>query len=473
MIGGMMVDVQKGFVPVTVTTKAPEPADKLTIYSKKSRLNSTKLSINERYRRLIPYMTFYYANDLASPTTEPYTKDVEVEKAEIVEAPSVERQPKVVTHYPYRNIPRYQGNRLTKHNIASAFPTKAYNVIPVPVRVQQPYYNNYLPEHNVEGHDFRRVVSKPTNIKLPSAPFAPATRKPYFNLYQNEEPGIQYYLQDKEPKYKLVPYEQTPPVKVSQTENLYEFQQRPIQEQVYVKPRPTRPQYAYDNVLIQPAARKPPTIVSESYYEKQRPQHRDIVHPLIESGFKPILGSPITSEAPEYTSTIAQPTRSYDGGKHHVQIIEAPEEEQIYQDAPMPLNHRPTYHQPYDPSAYQPPVTNKLSLGDLLNSLQLNKSIPKPITKENVGTSIRTLLHMLDYLKASPHNNELEPIVMSTPKPFVVPKAAVTPEPPKQVQVLVTTQSAAEPEFQREPYLAPVHPPSQHIDGKFLSTLIL
>ncbi|KAG7310029.1 hypothetical protein JYU34_004562 [Plutella xylostella] len=463
MVGGMMVDVQQGFVPMT----PPEPTNNYQ-KSRKLNLNATTLSTNERYRRLIPYMTFYYANDLT--TAEPHRAAVEVEKAEIVEA-AVMRQQKKLYPSPYRNVPRYQSNRHQYHQ-DSAHPTKLYKDPPnysAPTRVT-PSYSSFLTDLNLEGHDFRQLVHRPGNYKQP-APFAAPTRKPYLNFYQSEDSsGVQYYIPDKDssPKYKLVPYEQTPPVKVPTrspppAEDIYDVPLKsipvPVQyrkEHVYVKPRPHRPQY-HDSGYA-PPARKPPSIVSENYYEKLRPQappHELATKPVVESGFKPIAGpAAVTTDATIYSSTESA-ALEYDIPKQNIQVIE----NDASQEAT--LNHRPNYYQyVVDEPQYKPaPVTTKVTLSDLLDSLQINKSIPKPITKENVGSSIRTLLQVLNTLRAVPQGGDE---ALAAGKPYV-PEEVVVEAP---VPVVKPTEAPIpnEVELHEEPYLAPVNLPSQHLD---------
>ena len=477
MLGGMATDVQDGFIPME--SKVEETTVRAT-RGKKQKINinnnSTNLSINERYRRLIPYMTFYYANDLATPTTD-NIREVEVEKAEIVETGGVNhanhRQPKKII-YSNRNIPRYQGNRLTQHNIASANPTKIYYKGGVPIYQTQgkvtQNYNPLLSEYNVLVHndyDSGRVVHKPIS-KLPPGTFVSSTRKPYFNLYNEESPNIRYYLPEK-PKYKLVPYEQTPPVKVSENDSVYDITKKPIpvpvsvlipKEQVYLKPRPNRPHYVYDNVEVQQAnIRKQPTIVSESYYEKQRPLH-SLSQPVIQSGFRPIFNSPqYFKDDTIYSSSLPEADTNSD---------------QRHQEAhgqPAPNNYeefKPQYYQHVtEQTPFKAPQesSNTIPLASLLNSLQLNKSIPKPITKENVGASIRTLLQVLNVLKAVPQQNSVVTPVLSTPKPFVAVKVIAKPETEAQ-QDPEGGEHQPDEELTAEPYLAPVIPPSQHLDGK-------
>lgn len=476
MIGGMMVDVQKGFSPMT---EKPQELTKSN-HGKRKLTNTTKLSINERYRRLIPYMTFYYANDLVTPTTESQNnKNVEVEKAEIIEAKSIphseQRQPKKIVYNSNRNIPLYQGNRLTQYNIASANPTKLlYKEVPTyasPIKIS-PNFNPLLSEH----FEFERFPQKQI-VKSPSAPFAPPTRRPYLNLYNsNDDTGsnIRYYIPEKEqaPRYKLVPYEQTPPVKVApQNENIYNAQKAPTpvpvfipKEQIYIKPRPVRPQVYYENVNIPQytTPRKQPAIVSESYYEKRRPQPA-VIQPIIESGFKPIVRPALlTTEAPIYKSTIPDtPIPHFESEKQH--IVESPQ-------AVPEVNYKPNYYQyVVEQSTYKPPElapTNTVTLADLLNTLQLNKSIPKPITKENVGASIRTLLQVLNALKAAVPQEVDDVPILSTPKPFLASKVVEVDADPV-IGVTPTPIGNEEADFHDEPYLAPVNPPSQHIDGKF------
>lgn len=480
MVGGMMVDVQQGFVPM-ISTARPEEATTKSNYDKSRKAsdnNSTKLSINERYRRLIPYMTFYYANDLAPTTEAYYTKNVEVEKAEILEGKNIEqhnqRQPKKIV-YSQRNIPRYQGNRLTHFNIASANPTKVFYKEGVPTYQSArltPNYNPILSEQNNLAHDYDqgRFVQKHI-VKSPSAPFTPSTRQPYLNLYSHEDAGnVQYYVsgKDQAPKYKLVPYEQTPPVKVTHNEHFEPKKLLPVpvlvtKDQVYIKPRPVRPQYVYDNGNVQQLIpRKQPVVVSENYYEKRRPVPA-LVQPVIESGFKPIITHTVTTEGPLYTNKLPATPYPY---------LEKKPEEQIIETAPVApevADYRPNYYQyveerpAYTPAQQEPSQT--VSLADLLNSLQLNKSIPKPITRENVGSSIRTLLQVLNALKAMSHENEVETPILSTPTPFVA--SEVMDEVTAKPLIEDTHASVVDDvDLHEEPYLAPVHTPSQHLDGE-------
>ncbi|XP_049870648.1 uncharacterized protein LOC126370048 isoform X2 [Pectinophora gossypiella] len=476
MIGGMMVDVQKGFVPMKQETTTKSNYEK----SRKIIAESSKLSINERYRRLIPYMTFYYANDLSSTTEAYHAKNIEVEKAEIVEQKLLEqqqqnqRQPKKIVYSPHRNIPRYQGNRLTHFNIASANPTKVYYK-EVPVYQNSPKVSpNYNPLSSGyvisnDDYDQGRFVHKPI-VKSPSVPFTTTTRKPYLNLYNDESSGgVQYYLADKEqpPKYKLVPYEQTPPVKVPQNDNVY-VTKKPFpvpvliqKEPVYIKQRPARPQYVYDNVNVQQLVpRKQPVVVSESYYDNRRPPvtlSQPIAQPVVESGFKPIVSPVVTTQAPIYTTELSpSPIPQYETEKPTpIEAAPVTPESGYRPNYYQYVVDQPTYNQePYEPS-------NSVTLSDLLNSLQLNKSIPKPITRENVGSSIRTLLQVLNALKAM-QQNEIETPVLSTPKPFVaVEPVDVT---PKQQIEATPVPAIDDADLHEEPYLAHVNTPSQHLD---------
>lgn len=489
MVGGMMVDVQKGFTPM-----ASNRHETIVPHYEKSRRfinNSTKLSLNERYRRLIPYMTFYYANDLVSPTTEAYNaKNVEVQKAEIIEATTIghtgERQPKKIVYTSHRNIPRYHGNRLTQYNIASANPTKI--LYKVPVYSNSPKVTtHYNPLLSVQDYDYERLPQKQI-VKAPSVPFAVPVRKPYVNLYNNNDDtaNIRYYLSETEhvPKFKLVPYEQTPPVQVlTQNDNFYEAPKKSVpviipKEQVYIKPRPISPQVIYDNVNIQQlTGRKQPVTVSENYYEKRpRPV---LAQPIIESGFKPISNAPVTTtEAP--AAVLPESEFPYfESEKHQPQLYETstlgPEVDNLrpnyYQYVQEPVTYKPTqdhYKTIVDTPILRPALhspANSITLGDLINSLQLNKSIPNPITRENVGSSIRTLLQVLNALKAVPQQNEVENPKLSTPEPYISPEEVVDVT-QKPVIEINSTPTPEDEELHEEPYLAPVKTPSQHLDGE-------
>lgn len=489
MLGGMMVDVHDGFVPMALkeeTTTNVVTTNKSNNDKSRALANSTKLSINERYRRLIPYMTFYYANDI--PTTDAYnSKNIEVEKVEIVETKTIQsnqRQPHKIIYAPQRNIPRYQGNRLTHFNIASANPTKVYYKNDVPVYQSAvkitPNYNPLIRD-GLSNHDHHRFIQKQV-LKVPSVPFT-TTRKPYLNLYSNEDArNFQYYVAEKNhvPKYKLVPYEQTPVKVVPQTE-IYEST-KPLsvpviipKEPVYLETKPARPQYVYDNVNVQQIVpRKQPVVVSESYYEKRRPVSallQPIAQPMVESGFKPIVSPAITTEATIYTTSLPTPNPQFVSEKPSVQIVKpiVPE-----------TNFRPNYYQYvveqplYKTEQYVESVPAKatVNLGDLLNSLQLNKSIPKPITQENVGSSIRTLLQVLNALKAMSNQNDVETPLLSTPKPFI-PREEVVKMSPKSVIEITPAPVLSAPipsDLQNEPHLAQVNTPSQHLDGELNKT---
>ncbi|XP_050667060.1 uncharacterized protein LOC126966841 [Leptidea sinapis] len=433
------------------------------------KINSTKIGINERYRRLIPYMTFYYANDVATPPTEAQhdeVKSIEVEKAQIIEAGSIEeeREPRIIHYIPrQKNIPRYQGNRLTQHNIASANPTKLYYK-----EVQPTYYQNsqkFSPNYNPILHfqkvadrerEYERFVQKPVKS---SASYSTHPRKPIFNTYQNEDENIQYYQAEKDegPKYKLVPYEQTPPIRVlSNSEEInvynkhYNVPAQISKEHVYIKPKPIHPQYTYYS-SPQYKPRKPPTTISEMYYEKQ---------PIIESGFQPIFSprQPST-ESPQYLEALSKPE------KEKIQNI------QVVTESIRPeLEH--TSKKPYyqlvleEPSYISKPTHNEntktMSLADLLNSLQINKSIPRPITKENVSASITTLLQVLNALKAQ--ESVLEAPVLSTPKAFVPTEVSINTTPNPIAPPATIRPETQNTDFNEEPYLADVNPPSQHLD---------
>lgn len=461
-----MVDVQKGFVPMTskveTTTKSNYEKSRNTARA----VNSTKLSLNERYRRLIPYMTFYYANDVATPTTDS-TRNVEVEKAQIIEAKQIgdiQRQPKKIYYTSQRNIPRFQGNRLTQYNIASANPTKVFytdNKVytgPVYQNSEKASPNNpFLTDiHINQNYDSRRFLPKPVG---------PSTRKPFFNLYNEDNPNIRYYLPEKEPRYKLIPYEQTPPVKVIPQKEYYETRKPVVvstvlvPQELHVKPRPVRPHVIYDNAQH---LRKHPSIVSESYYEKQRPP-AIAVEPVIESGFRPIVTPPeYTTEAPIFASTEPETPEALDNFEYEK------EPQQIVQSIPQePIaNAKPNYYQYVVEEPQYKPVkqtSNTVSLASLLNSLQLNKSIPKPITRENVASSIKTLLQVLNVLKSVEHPSEAEGPILSTPKPFIAPKVIVE---LNKLSNTATPNPDIDPELNEEQYLADVDIPSQHLDGE-------
>ncbi|OWR42607.1 hypothetical protein KGM_210955 [Danaus plexippus plexippus] len=432
------------------------------------KLNSTQLSINERYRRLIPYMTFYYANDLLPPTTESYTNNVEVEKAEIIEAGTsrpLGREPKIIYSQRQKDIPRYQGNRLTPFNIASSSPSRLFykDVFPVVYQHIPKANHNYSPASENRDHLYDSYFPKP--IKAPSVPFTkPQTRKPYYNYNHENIPNIQYIQsnQGESPKYKLVPYDQAPPVNVEKNGNYNKQYNVPVlipEEPVYIKPRPhvyQPAQHFYEN-SYQPKPRKPPTTISEVYYER-RPYEPVLSEPVIESGFKPIIKSQITStENPVYTSTAQDiPYDDY--------YQEKQEQGQLIQPAQIEsevTKYRPQY------VVEQPPTQNEhysssksVALADLLNSLQINKSIPKPITRENVGASIKTLLQVLNALRAIPQENDVETSVLSTPKPF---EAIETPVRSTPHTVVATTARPQNSDI-HEPLLATIHTPSQHID---------
>lgn len=463
----MMVDVQKGFVPMTSIVETTTKSNYEKSRNITNGINSTKLALNERYRRLIPYMTFYYANDIVTPTTD-NTRNVEIEKAQIVEAKdighSIQRQPKKIFYSSQRNIPRFQGNRLTQYNIASSNPTKIFykNGVPVyqsPVKVSY-NTNPFLSDVSFNAeYDQRRFI-----------PNQSLTRKPFLNLYNEESPNIRYYYPEKEqaPKYRLVPYEQTPPYQIIPSkETLYELRKPVVvstvlvPKELHVKPRPVRPHVVYDNSQH---IRKPPSIVSENYYEKQRPQPV-AVEPVVESGFRPIATPPeYTTEAHIYSSTQSEsPQTVFEAEKRPLQSIDPVHEE-------PEANIQPNY---YKYVVEQPQYTTKqdsssqVTLASLLNSLQVNKSIPKTITKENVASSIRTLLQVLNVLKSEEHPSEAEGPVLSTPTPFIGPKVVL------ELNKLSNNAAShapeqSRPELNEEHYLAEVDTPSQHLDGESL-----
>lgn len=475
MVGGMMVDVQKGFVPMTNTVK--ENTDVRTNYDKSKKLNATNLSINERYRRLIPYMTFYYANDLVAPTTESYSTNVEIEKVQIVEAVLPERTSKKLGYPSYHNIPRYQGNRLTKYNIASANPGRLVKengpTYQVPAKTPANYNPLILDYKYGDGYNNARLAHKTSN-RYSEQGYLNQSRKPHVNIYHiNNNSNIRYYVPNNEPTqhFKLVPYEQTPPVKVS---NVYENYKYPVNgpnvsPKEYVQHRPVKPLESYDNAFVehQLPYRKQPVTLTENYYEKTRPSNQDFkFQPIIESGFKPIIPKYQTStESPIYMTNSDNAYHNND--KEDVETIETAS---IAPDTSNNLM-EPNYYQYVVEQKYKQPdhVSNSVTLNDLLNALQKSNSIPTPITRNNVGSSIKTLLQVLNSLTVAPqhYQNDVEAPVLSTPKPFVItPKVVEVSSKPE-----IKPNNAVE--FTEEPYLAPVNPPQQHLDGMQLVTTFL
>lgn len=472
---GMTIDTQKESV-----SKQPDVKSlpvKMIKVEHKINDNSSKLSINERYRRLIPYMTFYYANDLAVPTTD-NVKDVEVEKAEIIETGEIrddmQREPKKIS-YLNQNIPRYQGNRLTQHNIASANPTKVfYQSVPL-YQTQNKFSANYNPllsEYNVivnNNYEPIRVIHKPVLPKYQNVAFVATTRKPFLTYYNDGIPNIRYYLSEKDqsPKYRLVPYKQTPPIKITENENIYERPKNLVpvpvlttNEHIYIKPRPARPQYVHEEVNIpQSVFRTPSVIVSENYYENKRPAIAP--QSIIRNGFKPIYNTlQHSKEETRYTTSMPDRIISYTPQpKHRVPsrpLITIDDLKQNY------------YQYVVEETTTTPPrpiPSNSIPLATLLSSLQLKKSIPKPVTKENTSSSIRTLLQALNALKAVPLN-EVEVPHLSTPTPFVVQKVVeVATEPVTSIEpVTELPQSVNDDDLHEEPYLAHVNSPSQFLD---------
>lgn len=447
-----------------------------------------KLSINERYRRLIPYMTFYYANDLATTTTERYhERNIEVQKAEIVEAGTLrphERDPKMHYITRHNNIPLYQGNRLTQYNIASSNPSKLYykSISPVQYHHVPKVSQNYNPVtlntfENSGRVNYERFAPKP--FKSSNVQYI-TPRKPHVNVYQTENvANVQYYSSEKEksPIYKLIPYEQAPPVKIIPEIQLIETPKKSHdvsgvgKNEVYVPIRPDQHEYVNEGVYryqLSDNIRKPPTIVSEVYYEKQ-PQS-ELVHPVVlQTGFKPISGPPAqpietihydddrdtfsvklnnkptveSSVQPTETTQYSHDTDTFSAELSNQQKITDSHSIDYTEHTTMPS------YETVNPALYD--STNKVTLSDIIHSLQLNKSIPKQITKQNFGSSINTLLQVLNVIKAQQSDiksTNLHPAKFET------------------VQSTVSPTTEAEIEFQEEPYLAPVNTPSQHLDGK-------
>ncbi|XP_041968799.1 uncharacterized protein LOC121725765 [Aricia agestis] len=432
-----------------------------------------KIAINERYRRLIPYMTFYYANDLVTPQENYRTetpKTVEVEKAEIVEAGTIQsREPKAFTPLRQKNIPRYFGNRLTQYNIASANPSKLYYDTFAPDLYQnsQKPVPNYNPEY-IEPNTFE--YSDRTYERLLPKPFKPAKQyqlytKPQTNSYRNEDTtNVQYYSSEKEetPTYKLIPYEQRPPVRVIQNKfvPVPQKQYQPpqyIHEQVYIKPRPTRPQYVYETVYNrEEKIRKPPTTVSELYYEQQ-PRVAEVPKQItLENGFKPIVNPSYAPVEPSYTQVPQVYSQDLDSSSININNKEQIDHEDV--------TYRPEYveNTSYKPVAHT--TSAPATISSILNSLQLNKPLPKHLTRNNVSASIRTLLHVLSTLKAMPQQSSVPDSIETKETAtdhYQVPQI-IKPE-PKPVPIKIEPQQL-EPEFQEEPYLAPINTPSQHLD---------
>ncbi|GBP05548.1 hypothetical protein EVAR_3041_1 [Eumeta japonica] len=398
MMGGMMLDMEKERnshhtkLPIGITRNSQDK-------SRTRRLNHTMLSLNERYRRLIPYMTFYYANDGIVTTTADPINEIEIEK------------------FPPGQI---------------RFP-------------EQP------------------------DIRIQDTPLYIPPRPPLVNLYESDDnPNVRYYYSEKDPidTFKLIPYEQTPVQVVTENINLYNGPKH-IQnipnvsptEQVYLKPRPNRPQHLYDLVPErQPFIKKPVLTVSDDYYNRPQPAKFELkTAPVVETGFKPIVPQiPVqTTESTFLSTTTLRPVFEDDHPVLLETVTVAPE---------IPISYKvPNYYQYVVDNPQNTEVSRDSStLSEILSILQKSKSLPKPVTRENLGSSIRTLLQVLSELKAAPYS-EAELPVLSTAKPFAAPPTPAVEASTKPATEVASNEEHRQ-EFHKEPYLATVNPPSQHLD---------
>lgn len=410
-----------GFVPINPSRYQQRTSGK---YSPKlNYLNSTQLPVNERYRRLIPYMTFYLANDFSSPQNDAF-----ISKAQLQKVAVVPQNGKLLPNQ-YSEIPRYQGNRLSQFNIASAFPNKIiqdylpelqqnnvkYLQTQVPVKFNNIQSIMRAPPKQVnQNYDFQRPIPVPVKVS-----------SDIFNT--GEIPHLQYYSNPiSEPQYKLVPYEQTPPVQVpefgsnddyfvpyisnnkkpipvpvsvssgrnEEKHDLYKFTVSP---QIEIVSNGVKTQNDYDYKLLKKYVFKKPYEITT------------------DTGFKPII--PTTTAEPKYTYqtpkevlTQSKP-ESFTTRKPQITHFKPhPSKISLTDDTPAPINYGPSSGDQFEQN----------NLAKILNSLQKSNSLPQTITADNIDSSIKALVQILNSLKESQKyidSSSIRPI-LSTPVPF-------------------------------------------------------
>ncbi|XP_077288017.1 uncharacterized protein LOC143912600 [Arctopsyche grandis] len=435
-----------GFVPINPInyqkrTSIPQQS------VKRNYLNSTQLPVNERYRRLIPYMTFYLANDFSSPQNDAFISKVQLQKVAVVPQPQNGK-----STIQYNEIPRYQGNRLSQFNIASAYPNKiiqdylpnennnfALNQSPLRSEAKYAPIQSIMraPPKQTNIFDFQRPIPVPVKA---SADIFNTGDLSHLNYYSNP-------LKESQQQYKLIPYEQTPPVHVPDFDSNDDYyipltgdNKKSVAIPVAVAPEYYKQTNAekYDS-LYKFSVSPQVEVVSNGVQSQSEDEENnllkkyalkkpsEIVIPTTETGFKPIFPTSIlTTSGPKYTYITPEP--------YHLpqsSYLSSPEAfttrkpTLYYKTRPTKIptstqttegNSSPYIN--YGPSSGDQFEQNNLA--KILKSLQKSNSLPQTITAENIGSSIKALVQILNSLKERQRyvdSSTIRPI-LSTPVPF-------------------------------------------------------
>lgn len=465
-----------GFVPIIPYKQAQKGYVTSEKYSttEQNYLNNTKLPVNERYRRLIPYMTFYLANDFNNPQTEYAQKE-----QPRVTVPS---NGKLATSH-YNSIPRYQGNRLSQFNIASAYPNKILQDYYPQKQISNNNNNKYNQnqQYYSQNHQapMQGIMQPPPkqNYQYNYQPIpVPVKYNPltYYKSTEAPQAQVQYYVnpdaaRPKPQQFKLVPYEQTPPLQIPdpinnddyfvpkvnpytiksvqvpvQEKNNYQQQyyQQPISNEEYYNRNEQKEQnevYSFSPAIEEQSGRNSQNNQNNQVvyqpvknYSFKKPSN-NFVNPITESGFKPMVNKGISTQQPKlvYVTSTSKPytpveidNQYYDDydvstqrpkvqykarpTKRPVAYTEYPEE---YADVSPNLNYESQKQDTYEEN----------NLAKILKTLQNSHSLPQTLTTDNIDSSIKTLVQILNNLKNNPNYVSSTPApAISSPRPFKV-----------------------------------------------------
>lgn len=270
--------------------------------------NMNLTTFKERYRRLIPYMTFYVANNYLNNQAT-----LAQNYADELTGGTLLRKPTSQQHPPTRlvGVPRRGGN---KYRISS-------------------------PDHDKKF--VPSVQFDPRNIGGDNDYFAPVKYNPKIN-YEYSTPSYQLYQVQ-----KTYPEITTPVSHILNKESRYFVTARPLQSSA----------------------------------------------PVIK---KPLLGNPQDDYDQDYTArpniAVNYPSKEYQGLRY----------------IPPPVHANVQQQQPVKPSVslYRKPNVN---LNNLIESFQLSERLPEMLNKDNLDSSIKTLIEILNILHNTRQENFPQP----------------------------------------------------------------
>lgn len=424
----MLPQIIKG---ITTTHHDKSEGPKLSVRDEDAPKEKNATESNERQRRLIPYMTFYLANNYNQPQQQ-HQQHQQHQQQQQLQQPRYQFVPQKVRVQPiYHN----------KYIIANYEPKYTEPPPRIIVRTKQ-QYTPFLESNKLPGH-FTPMLRNPIIQQVNTQQYQPqVVNEPNFSTIFDKLLHLKQ-LQNKLPQYTPVPQYQTPKLNIAAQyyTNDYgtirpptkyipvdDYQQEDEEqnykpEPVYHKPEPVyhKPELSYKP---EPAYKPIPSHV-KTIIHTYTPANIEIPHGNKNEQYDNFESLKVYNQITPHKVPVKNVQIISTPENNYKQIVVIPEKtlpvpEKNYEtyilrpvQKPEPNNKpfQPIYHpiqlgnlpklipKVTTPLPIYQPTENPNSLSVILKQLQDSNTLPHTLTPDNIDNSIKTLVHILNTLK--------------------------------------------------------------------------